>query len=806
MQSVVWTSSQNQIECWKSLALHRPNSNTSILVITPSPKLADIRRKKLQEWSKIGAFDNCFEVITISKFLSDFLEKSEDINKYNIFRKSDITLHLAYIYHKKFPHLSYQNFISGYKWFSEIRSYTVDSDLISSVLESVPEEISRAIKIFQFYFENNNIVDEHQALSILTNNVEFYFSKNEHLIMSDFVNMTGQQVDLINKVAKITTVSVIIPSAFKDFRNGTDWVSWLENQSIQGAVERAIDSELQYSNNKFLLYSPGDLQGQLHSFLQGNQFDNILLIGENEDFKNHFLPLSQYFYKNSIDIFNGSKALIFEQLDYEMTGCKLSLAEFKNNIEIKTSAILKNKTGLYREIKILQLLMSVILKIEELTSELVVDDFILSLFDDIVKLDLPRVGLLPLFLNDKVGHLQDFKTLDFRPNSQNFIFFSDKFNGGSSMNELPFPIYEKLASIGPIKNKNLELGRFISELEVVTEGKNTILIPDEFKKNSPVLKMLINGPLFKKSTFEKFEKNDVEKSIFYDPLGGLSKKYFEHQKLNKTSLSFSEVKTFRECPRKYFFKFVTKFDQEILGNNDLKSQHLGIIEHLAIQEYFKNNKEVNLDEDRFYKTCDNLLDEYTKDKKIKLSQSQKLIYLKEIYHYSLNAILVIKGLSLELLDFEVLFEVPINLKTEAYQFRGRIDCLIKSKTCNLILDFKRSAIPSKTEIAELEEIQVISYCAALEKENERGVEGFSYFSLADNENNIFLFNSDFPLMVEGIEVKKFGQPKEEIFKKLEIILTSVAHKINSENEFAPTPSQKSCQFCFLSSLCSRGMS
>src|SRR3989338_7676028 len=113
------------------------------IFITPSPAKADGLRERLVAHS--GPYD----VITIAKFTSHLMQHLwEGQTKPSVKRKSELLLIFGILKNRYLPLLGFEQFTQAYNLFSDLRSFTLNEDALSSVLEEQPEEIRQAVKLF----------------------------------------------------------------------------------------------------------------------------------------------------------------------------------------------------------------------------------------------------------------------------------------------------------------------------------------------------------------------------------------------------------------------------------------------------------------------------------------------------------------------------------------------------------------------------------------------------------------------------------------------------------------------------------
>jgi len=110
------------------------------LVLVPSPQIADGIRSLLS--SEV-------EVLTISKWVSDTL-KQKQLTRTN---KSQLMLRLSSVWRNYFPHGELNVFLRSFEIFTEMRSFTIELELLGEFVKELEEEMARSIFIFGHFYK-----------------------------------------------------------------------------------------------------------------------------------------------------------------------------------------------------------------------------------------------------------------------------------------------------------------------------------------------------------------------------------------------------------------------------------------------------------------------------------------------------------------------------------------------------------------------------------------------------------------------------------------------------------------------------
>jgi hypothetical protein len=166
--------------------------------VAPSPAKADGLRNRLNGKSTQ-------DVITIAKFTSNLVEALwQDQERPPVKRKSELLLIFGILKNKYLPELGYEQFNQAYNLFSDLRSFTLNQEALTAVLEEQPESVKNAVLLFWKLLEITGLHDEHGAYQEIAERLrshEEVEGLNKTYVFWGFQHLNGQQVDLLKALA-----------------------------------------------------------------------------------------------------------------------------------------------------------------------------------------------------------------------------------------------------------------------------------------------------------------------------------------------------------------------------------------------------------------------------------------------------------------------------------------------------------------------------------------------------------------------------------------------------------------------------
>ena len=232
------------------------------------------------------------------------------------------------------------------------------------------------------------------------------------------------------------------------------------------------------------------------------------------------------------------------------------------------------------------------------------------------------------------------------------------------------------------------------------------------------------------------------------------------------TLSFTALTSYKSCPLKYKYQFVLN-----IPTKQSKSLSFGNTIHETLKEYHqqKINRKISLNE---------LLDIYKKnwqpygfeDRENQIEYYKTGVEILTKYHHKYDAIEVKSKVIEKNFKFK-LGEIEVTGKID------RIDLLPDGKY--EIIDYKTGQVKKEKEVREDDQLTMYKLAAS---------EVFGY----DVEKLTYFFVED--------DIKVSTERNEKDIDKLKSEVIEVTKKIQSNN-FSPTPSRDSCNFCDFKEIC-----
>jgi len=755
------------------------------IFVTPSPAKADNLRTRLNS----GGTE---DVITIAKFTSNLVELlwvGEE--KPQLKRKSELLLTFGILRNKYLPELSYEEFSQAYNLFSDLRSFSLNIDALSLVLDEQPEIIRNSIKLFWNLLGITGYVDEHGAYQMISERLRSLPETpniKKTYIFWGFQHLNGQQIDLLRALGSHCHLIVPFPLALKEKIKKSDWISWIRD-SLTNEKELPV---LEINPNaSWLSINSREISRNLKSLLKDG--DQVLL-GVSKLSASHLnmVPSQNVNFKIPLEILSNELNEIQEEIK-KNTGNHSELLKFLEQ-KLKSPKSLKH-------LRALQLYKEALEAVTEMTDESIpVDSFFLKVLSEVTILNQPRTSYIPLSNEKMLIDLKDVSSVeDIDQRRRVIICIDDRFDGIQGMNQkYTESILKSLSSIGPIKRNELDLlfkqwefNNLFSQAEVL------VLMNEEILRHNLIWKRI----------FSEISLNKVDKVIhnsqkkLSDPLADLERIQFNG------SLSASKIQTFIDCPRKFYFGFVDKIFPQIIPEKDFDSMTSGTIIHEVIEKFFKDNAQ----DDDLNSIVKSVMQSHIVKKSLSIPNE---VYLQReliFNHRARNGINFIRQID-NTLNEKISWKIEETFKLQSKAtLNGRIDCLGVSSKHLFLLDFKSTeySASSTKEVVDLDAIQLWTYAVASKYfvpqfENKTVVMG--YVILDDPSKSILLTSDEkyFDLIKE-LALCKVHKIKEDFTNKIseaENKLEIYIQNILDERIYPPRPRKKStCDYCELGKVC-----
>ena len=766
-------------------------SDKELLIVCPSPAIADGTRKRTQNLNA--------SVITMASF-SQQLADQLDIDSKNFRRKSELLFHLSF-YAKQAFGMKYQEFLTAFNVFTELRGISSDITVIETVLDEYLPRIKEWVMSFYGYIDATGWIDEHGLYHLISSQLDTKQADiNKRLIFYGFSHLTGSQVDFLKKLS--SNVDIILPYREKLFekRWPTDWISWFETSS---EVTNIVGQE--FSNRVIDVYQYTDIElGQklksLFKFVKGRDIIYAKKSLEAKDIME--IPHNDLSFKINYEFF-----------DLELDYIKDLLATFNNQVSflIKRVQVIVSSLDFevasdFKKFKVLSLLQS---KLSLFPNDYIVGEFEVGVLLEVLRLDLPRLSLTSFFTeNNEQRRLLSLESLDDPEISNDSIFvISSGFSPFRGSTELFSEEVEKhISSVSPMRRTSLEDEMLI---EAITE-----------KLSSHNIKILVESEVIEKEPkwielFERIHSQNLD-LIVTRPIENkieLKGDSASYQGEKSHYFSATRIQSHLDCHLNYYYKYVDSIFPNYSFETELEPRELGSLEHEIIAKYCEQYTEYDFK--KLSAKSTKILETYLKQENKRLDEFRKSSFLELINQYAKVGIQscydIQKVMSLSSMP---IFERKINDEFSELNRSGAIDFSYFSKQSLVLIDFKRGAggIPSWSEIEEFQKIQFLFYLNIINSRidvNEVNDYFMGYLCLSDLEKSM-IWTSDSikeDFLAMGYPSKIFKKNNIiEAFKEYPDWEKDYISKINEQKIFAPNPRKKEvCRYCDLKNICSRGV-
>ena len=735
------------------------------LVICPSPKVADNLRSLVPE----------LEVLTISKWTSDHL-KTLSLSRS---RKSELMIKLSAVWRHYFPDEKSAIFMDAFELFTELRSYTLNLELLSEFFKELDEVVVKSVLVFWSYLDQEKIVDEHLAYFKVTES-----KHHRSMWFIGFKHMSGVQIDMLKLISEKMNVAVFFPRPVFNESLSNDWIGWLTEKKPQKLIENNLQG-----NVKVAVLPKGKANIILKKFFEKHdQYDLVLASTQTSLISFQEAQKENSFFKTSEDLFSVEIDLLLLNLRKEIKDKKVITVD-EMNLHLQAWKVAAVKKGEYRKYKVIELTEIAVSDYSEFQTTL--DSFSFDIFQTIIKLNAPRVSLLTL--EQKVARsFLDVTDLDFRDDEKPTVLLATSSMGGFRANEkiLSEAMTKALRSIGPIKRAGLDFLFHKYELLSIMSKKDTALLIEE---------QVLESDLSWREILKSFEPVDYDLGVKYS-IKKIQDFLAPKRKVGpfvQNNFSASKLQAFIDCPQKFYFSYIEKIDNRPEERSSLSPDELGSLEHEIIAVYFNTNpqpsSEINLNFHR--KVCVEVFNVHLKKGKLVLSETEKARAYNEIMHYSWNGIVFLLDLLKSKNGKSINFEVKLN--ANPWNIVGSVDCIVElGENKIIVIDFKRSssATGTKAETVEFKKIQMWVYLTVL-KQAGKEIDSFGYVNLSDLADRNLYFETDnaLKLMVTGME-------------SAQVIIEKAIIDIQKITSFIPSPrDSKVCHYCPVNLFCLKGV-
>ncbi len=767
-----------------------------IIIICPSPVIADSVSERLG--------DRSVATVTISHFSREILKNILADDFGDLFkRKSELNLLLATAWKKQFgQEKTFSLYKQAFNLYTELRSYTLDREVISDILELYPEDIRVAILWFDQLISILEIHDEHSGYVLIKESArmseeECLTPKGKNIIFWGFPYFSGVQVDMIKSLAIRNHVEIPITEYVYGCSIKTDWVQWFDTEKTIKPVS------LEPVECRVVEIGKNKLSSSIERLWDKKETDILLVEKQVSMVQALEISIPKLAFKIPIDFLSHEVEKLFTEL--------ASLQAVDDNLLTDTALIylkeelqgeLQQIEGNWKRVKALTLVHSIILTWSELAS---INDNI-SLFDLEVLQESSLLDATRNFQynmvrkpNGKLVGLEGLDALDLERSL--YICATSKYNRLNTTGT-PFVrgVNEILKDIAPLRRYRFEFEVFKEKITRILRSQNVVLFLE--KELEKIDRGWAEIMALHTGSREKISHNSKSTQVKPEYL-------FLDKKITKKldTISASRLQHFIDCPAKYYYIKNEPLETRFTDKLSLGPAELGQIEHDVIEKFFtqrgaKNIAEVALEQ------CTLFL---KKENKI-ISNILRQSYLQEIEMYAQNGVNCLNHFIEADPNVKFIFEKSQVINHHGIQIYTRPDCLIQGDVFRGVLDFKRSAssVASAQEVLAYSKIQLPFYVKyALEKISEQNIMG--YISLASPTDSKFWSSEKELLTIAyGCCDKKLSRPKlylinewEEYFEEFDSYIGEQIQALQQERDFfVNNKNTKVCNYCPVTYLCS----
>ena len=779
----------NPTELYQCKFLLDPKRVTTIVV--PSPYAADELRKRVSG----------IDIITISGFIKQ--EMLKGLNQLRVVRKDDLMLRMATKWREFFLSFPPEAFFQAFDIFTELRSFTVNYELISNVLDEFDPVVATAIKVFWHHLEGQEIVDEQTAYALLAqayrapehviHQSETNIILGRNLIFWGFKHLSAGQIDLLQALSIRHDVYVPFPNnAFALSQDG-DWIRWLCSDKIVPTCKR-------HKKCHIMIFPRNRLNQALKSW-DNKQKVNVFLGTKNPDYNQILeIPFQGCHFKSAAEIFSYEIKELGEQLRdrYFFQAATCDLLELNRFLEELGRTALQQHE--FIRLKVISLFQELISQVQFQQDQF--EMFDLKLFEQVLILRMPRVFVAPILTQQVRGNIYGLEALDSFNSQVSTVICATSGYGpmkGDS-DRYSEEVMKFLLTIGPVKRKELEFLLLKESLLEMLGGDNTVLFIEQGLREVDL------GWEEILASFEElqFLPNSAARGEFraIDHL----RSDIVQRPVEVTQMSATRLQTFINCPRLYYFKYIEKISAMPQVKISLRPDQLGALEHKIIESYFKS--ETQWISTRHTELVETIFQQFILENQLQLDELVRQKALVELRNYSQNGIVELLKLKMMGGESQYLFEY----KLKDSLFRGSVDALILGEWGAGLLDFKRSksSIPAKNEVNEFMKIQLWFYLAHLPEFVERLV-FWGYVNLSEpGESLLYVTTKQMAERLQSIsflDKSRFeivGDNWQAMLSNYRQRESELLDRLAQENEFLPIPLNDSvCQYCNVNQLCPR---
>ena len=773
-------------------------------IVCPNPSIADAFRDKIPH----GNIDVLIDTTTISKYLSDLLKFYFPGKE--VYRKSKLFLMTATVWKMKFSNEDSSLFHQAFEIFTDLRSFTLNKQLIENLLEFYHPIVSEAIKTFWLVLESQEILDEHQAYydlnAKLIDEIEDS-AETEGVFFLGFTHLSANQIEVLKSLGKSRQVFLPVPKVILEEAQWKDWTKWVETQA-DNIIDLNKEGVTEKENRINTYLFPKGRGNTVLKSLSENKLGDILFFKKQLSFKEVMeVPSRNHFFKSDTNLFRHH--LLELKLEIESLFLKYSESvrsqEVIEEIKKRLTEFKGNTFKEFKKFKVLQLIYKELLTFVNYSEENeTMTSFDLEILWEVVELNLPRNFNIPLLKKPK-NHLLSLKEVHKVSREKSIFFFVDdnhdlKSGGGDGY---PPEVQEILFSLGPMRRVSLDIEFYQFYLRgILLEGNVNLVMESGLLEHDQSLNTLFNGMNldFKSVVSKNHDKDDFQISLNLENY------------LPPSEVSATRLQTYMDCPRKYYFSYVEGLGQEPVKQETVDPRLLGQAEHEIVDKYIKTYN--SFEEEKLTQVIDEIALSYFSKEILNHKVLKDEVYI-ELLNYTRPLILELLKLKERDPDLKLEFEVEV----KAPGATGKIDLIVKGPILGTMLfDMKRSgsSIPEKREVSNINSIQILYYLKASQiPYNE--FSAFGYLNLSElNQSLIYCFDSDVQQIFENQDflnldelntsIKRGRQlvDTDDFYEEMELLIDSKVNNLKEDMSFLIRPANKNvCTYCPGKLVCDR---
>ncbi|MBF0361384.1 MAG: PD-(D/E)XK nuclease family protein [Oligoflexia bacterium] len=778
-------------------------------IVTPGPKIADVVRGKISE---ISDTTEVIDVITMAKFIKNELVRiggGELLEKFK--RKEDLLLIYGRAWKRLWANCSFENFLHAYKLFTDLRSLTLNQELIGEFCQELEENLKNQILSFWELSKNLDILDEHSAYGLIAEkSVSTDQLKQKRLyIFSEFSYLSAVQVDLLKRLAEGNDVFVLFPEDAYLRACGLDWIYWLDNNREN---KKDNDNDNDKNNDKDI-----DIKARPYFFTKNNlkniltkaitevetEIEIFLSTLNNNFFYTQEIPFSNLFFKYPVEIFEEYLDTQFENI-IESFPHTIHAEAFKVHLQ-DTIKKLTNQKDLKKDLNNFKLLKATLLIYHSLLKWMdlsqdhrPIDHFDFKLFKEVSRLRLPRLYNIPI-LNNNFGKIEDFNTLlSFNPNKTTVLIISSDYQLDFISNNYPEKMLSKLLSIGPIPRKELGILILSSKIKEMLRYKNVILLIEEgLIEESYLWHKVFENTKIKEINMGENMTEKQRTTIFEGTITPINEIINDKIILSRNNtISATRLQNYLDCPRKYYLNHLEKIAPQFIITSDFTVQDRGSIAHSILESYFTQTTSYN--KNLHLTVVKETIAKHIEKNKMQIETFDYEMMFAEMRRSTFNTINYINEVILKnIINPKLYFEYKLKKRVlMGFKIKGSVDLLIECNNNFYIYDFKRSSssIAKDKEIVNYKKIQLWFYIRHLGL-NPKNISGLGYINLKSPKKSL-LYRRD------NKKNESFFINFDERLQKYKEVEKNSLTILKNDNTYKVCPRDpKVCDYCFIKSIC-----